>query len=67
MEYFFFCNYKGRLYDAQGNYHNDSWWSQESIANFKERANCFVNEYSKFSEAAVNVSKQLFLYQPFIN
>nr|XP_012563406.1 unnamed protein product [Hydra vulgaris] len=45
----------GRLYDAQGNYHNDSWWSKESVVKFKDRSNCFVNEYSKFSEAKYNI------------
>lgn len=45
----------GRLYDAHGNYHNDSWWSKESVVKFKERSNCFVNEYSKFAEEKYNI------------
>jgi endothelin-converting enzyme/putative endopeptidase len=37
---------EGRKYDASGNLR--SWWSDEDVANFEKRAQCFVDEYSRF-------------------
>lgn len=37
---------EGRKYDARGNLHE--WWSPEDVARFRERARCFVEEYSGF-------------------
>lgn len=37
----------GRHYDQNGNY--TDWWTDKTVANFKERAECFVQQYSNFS------------------
>ncbi|TQS35652.1 hypothetical protein Golomagni_03923 [Golovinomyces magnicellulatus] len=37
----------GRHYDENGNY--TDWWDNKTIANFEDRAQCFVNQYSKFT------------------
>lgn len=37
---------QGREYNAQGNLHQ--WWNNKTIERFKERANCFVNQYNKY-------------------
>ncbi len=37
----------GRRFDADGNLRD--WWTQQDAAEFKKRADCLVNEYSKFS------------------
>lgn len=37
----------GRHYDQNGNY--TDWWSNATVDAFKERAECFVGQYSKFS------------------
>ncbi|XP_038076776.1 membrane metallo-endopeptidase-like 1 [Patiria miniata] len=37
---------EGRQYDKDGNL--DDWWSQKSVDNFKERAQCIVKQYSDF-------------------
>ncbi|XP_033642462.1 neprilysin-1-like [Asterias rubens] len=37
---------KGRQYDKDGNL-ND-WWSEQSVFNFKERAQCMVDQYSNY-------------------
>lgn len=36
----------GRHYDETGNYTN--WWDQKTVDAFEERAQCFVDQYSKF-------------------
>jgi putative endopeptidase len=38
---------QGRRYDGAGNLRD--WWTPEDAANFTERADCIVNEYSGFS------------------
>ncbi len=38
---------QGRRYDADGNLRD--WWTQQDTAEFKKRADCIVDEYSKFS------------------
>ncbi|KAH7127236.1 peptidase family M13 [Dendryphion nanum] len=37
----------GRHYDQNGNY--TDWWSNATVDAFKERAECFVNQYANFS------------------
>ncbi|XP_022090145.1 membrane metallo-endopeptidase-like 1 [Acanthaster planci] len=36
----------GRLFDKDGYYRQ--WWSQQSINNFKAKAQCIINQYSDF-------------------
>lgn len=37
----------GRHYDQNGNY--TDWWTNKTVEAFKERAECFVQQYSDFS------------------
>ncbi|XP_014272262.1 neprilysin-4 isoform X3 [Halyomorpha halys] len=37
---------KGRLFDKKGNLHR--WWRDEAINNFHERAQCIIDQYSKY-------------------
>ncbi|BDD57101.1 hypothetical protein MAP00_002495 [Monascus purpureus] len=37
----------GRHYDQTGNYTN--WWDDKTVEAFKERAQCFVDQYSNFT------------------
>jgi endothelin-converting enzyme/putative endopeptidase len=37
---------QGRKYDAQGNLRD--WWTKEDAVEFKKRAQCLIDEYSKF-------------------
>jgi endothelin-converting enzyme len=37
----------GRHYDQNGNY--TDWWTNTTVANFQERADCFVDQYHKYS------------------
>jgi len=39
---------KGRLYNLNGDLRK--WWDDETIANFKQRSQCFVEEYGNFTE-----------------
>ncbi len=51
---------QGRQYDAQGNLRD--WWTKQDEEEFKKRADCLVNEYSKFSPVAgANVNGRLTL------
>ena len=51
---------QGRRYDADGNLRD--WWTQQDAAEFKKRADCIVNEYSKFSPVeGANVNGRLTL------
>uniref|UniRef100_A0A0R3RN46 Peptidase_M13 domain-containing protein n=1 Tax=Elaeophora elaphi TaxID=1147741 RepID=A0A0R3RN46_9BILA len=36
----------GSLYDMNGNLNN--WWSQESYKNFKNKAQCFIEQYNSY-------------------
>jgi endothelin-converting enzyme len=36
----------GREYDQNGNLHQ--WWNNETIAKFKERTECVVDQYSNY-------------------
>jgi endothelin-converting enzyme/putative endopeptidase len=38
---------EGRLFDAQGNLKD--WWTPQDSKRFEERAECLVNEYSRFT------------------
>jgi len=38
---------QGRKFDAQGNVRE--WWTKEDAAEFEKRAQCLIDEYSKFS------------------
>jgi endothelin-converting enzyme len=37
----------GRHYDQNGNY--TDWWTDSTVAAFKKRADCFVNQYSNYT------------------
>lgn len=37
----------GRHYDQNGNY--TDWWTDKTVANFKQRADCFVDQYHNFT------------------
>ncbi|KAL8702218.1 MAG: hypothetical protein Q9201_004522 [Fulgogasparrea decipioides] len=37
----------GRHYDENGNY--TDWWNEQTVQAFKERAECFVDQYSNFT------------------
>lgn len=39
--------FTGRQYDGTGNL--QQWWSNASITNFKERADCMTNQYSSYT------------------
>ena len=65
---FHWIYYTGRQYDKHGNY-VPSWWSKNVVEEYKKRAKCFVDEYSKFRLAGKNVSNPNYvifkLYIPF--
>ncbi|KAJ5093084.1 hypothetical protein N7456_008945 [Penicillium angulare] len=42
----------GRHYDESGNYTN--WWDDETVKAFEERAQCFIDQYSKFTVEGPN-------------
>ncbi len=51
---------QGRQYDADGNLRD--WWTQQDADEFKKRADCIANEYSKFSPVeGVNLNGRLTL------
>lgn len=37
----------GRHYDQTGNF--TDWWTEKTVENFKERAQCFVDQYANFT------------------
>jgi putative endopeptidase len=41
---------QGRQFDGHGNLHN--WWTPEDAKEFEKRAQCFIDEYSKFTPVA---------------
>ncbi|OQE11103.1 hypothetical protein PENVUL_c003G04051 [Penicillium vulpinum] len=54
----------GRHYDESGNYTN--WWDDKTVEAFEERAQCFVDQYSKFTvigpeDKVLNVNGRLTL------
>jgi len=44
----------GRLYDSDGNL--QQWWTNESITEYTQRAQCFIDHYNTYYEAEVGVS-----------
>ncbi|KAK3730118.1 hypothetical protein QZH41_013745 [Actinostola sp. cb2023] len=38
----------GRMYDKQGNY-GVQWWTNKSIEGFQKKADCLIEQYSKFN------------------
>ncbi|XP_073991272.1 neprilysin-like 8 isoform X2 [Rhodnius prolixus] len=44
---------KGRLFDKHGNLHR--WWKDEAITNFHERAQCIIDQYSKYVVEEVGI------------
>ena len=51
---------QGRQYDADGNLRD--WWTKQDDEEFRKRADCIVNEYSKFSPVeGANVDGRLTL------
>lgn len=51
---------QGRRYDADGNLRD--WWTQQDASEFKKRADCIADEYSKFSPVeGANVNGRLTL------
>eukprot|EP00051_Salpingoeca_urceolata_P004939 m.69033 g.69033 ORF g.69033 m.69033 type:complete len:765 (+) comp13948_c0_seq3:113-2407(+) len=49
----------GRKYDKDGLLHN--WWSQSSVANFKEKTQCIVDQYSAFTVDGNHVNGKMTL------
>lgn len=55
---------QGAKFDADGNLRD--WWTKEDLANFQQRANCIITEYSEFNVApakdgqpAININGKL--------
>ncbi|VDO38628.1 unnamed protein product [Onchocerca flexuosa] len=44
---------RGSQFDYQGNLHD--WWDDETKANFKERKNCFMEEYNNYTVPDTNL------------
>ncbi|KAI5749735.1 hypothetical protein M8J76_009707 [Diaphorina citri] len=44
---------KGRQFDKHGNLHR--WWKDQAIHNFHERAQCLIEQYSKYIVSEVNM------------
>uniref|UniRef100_A0A8D8TP03 Endothelin-converting enzyme 1 n=1 Tax=Cacopsylla melanoneura TaxID=428564 RepID=A0A8D8TP03_9HEMI len=44
---------KGRQFDKDGNLHR--WWKDKAIHNFHERAQCLIEQYSRFVVSEVNM------------
>ena len=44
----------GQQYNKYGN--RVQWWADQSIANFKERAQCFVNQYGRYQQQGYRVT-----------
>lgn len=45
---------KGRLFDKDGNFHR--WWKDEAIEKFHRRAQCLIDQYSKYKLPEVGMS-----------
>lgn len=45
---------QGREYDKYGNLHQ--WWNNDTIARFKEQAECFVQQYNNYSINGIPVN-----------
>lgn len=55
--------YPGRLYDKTGLL--NQWWTNKSEENFKEKAQCIIDQYGNFTvkEAGLNVIVHFFLHK----
>ena len=51
---------KGRQFDKDGNLVD--WWSADSVVNFKERAQCIVDQYGDFVMPETNEKVSATLY-----
>jgi len=40
------CFILGQQYDVDGN--RVQWWTDESVDNFEDRTQCFVNQYNQY-------------------
>ena len=47
----------GRLFNETGQL--DIWWTTQSVNNFVERQQCFVDQYSLFSDFNISVSPKI--------
>ena len=49
----------GKIFDANGNLKN--WWSPNTLNQFNQKSQCFINQYNNFHEpdAGLNVTKYL--------
>lgn len=45
----------GRQFDEQGNLKD--WWSNETISRYKEKAQCFVDQYEDYKLPGVRKTK----------
>lgn len=52
---------KGRLFDHHGNFH--LWWKEASIEKFNEKAQCLINQYSKYVIPDIKIPIDGFLTQ----
>ncbi|XP_065890884.1 endothelin-converting enzyme homolog [Dysidea avara] len=50
---------QGQQYNKYGN--RVQWWTDQSIANFKERAQCFVNQYGRYQQQGHRIDGRLTL------
>ena len=55
----FELTFLGQQYDENGIL--TQWWTDESVAAFKERQQCFVDQYSQYSMFGYNISGNLTL------
>jgi len=49
----------GQQYDKNGN--RVKWWTDASIADFKKRTQCFVDQYNKYEQQGVKVGTKTML------
>ncbi|XP_077998021.1 neprilysin-1-like [Glandiceps talaboti] len=45
---------RGRQYDKNGNWHQ--WWSEKSVNNFKQKAQCIVDQYSNYTVPEIKLN-----------
>ena len=56
----FYFYFTGRQFDINGNL--NQWWNTSIITKFKEKTQCFIDQYSQFvvPEAGLNVRISLY-------